>query len=175
MCLLAIAAIDAAGGIFPCDLSAEENWRRKKRSRQAEILEKTILEGDLVISHERNGWTSAQLALEYLRWLNHCNRGKLITLLLDVFASHRCGEAKELASQLNIKLEFVPAGLTGEYQPLDRRIFGDLESCTRSRFDRFYIDEDTKLTIQGSVSVMLDAWTSIGQDEIHDAWDRETH
>jgi hypothetical protein len=86
-----------------------------------------------------------------------------------VFASHRWSEAKELASQLNIRFEFVRAGLTGDHQPFDRRIFGNLKSRMRRRFDRLWIDEDNAPAIQDSIAMILDAWKSIGQNEILDA------
>jgi hypothetical protein len=123
MCLTAIAAIDVAGGKLSLWIICRGTTAQcEKRYREAETLEKAIREGDLVVLHEEHRWTSAQLARKYLRWLNRRYREKPSALLGDVFAYHRCGEAKELASQLNIRLEFVPVGLTGKYQPLDRRI-----------------------------------------------------
>jgi hypothetical protein len=87
-------------------------------------VQTTVRQGELVLSHEENRWTITQLACKYLRWLNRWYRGKPIALLWDLFAAQRCSEAKELAPQLNIRLDFIPARATGEYQPLDRRIFG---------------------------------------------------
>jgi hypothetical protein len=126
----------------------------------------------LVLSHEENGWTTVPLACEYLRWLNRWYRGKPIALLWDLFGPHGCSEAKELTPQLNIKLEFISAGATGEYQPLDRRIFGNLKSRTKSRFDRLWIVQEHEPTMQDSIAMMFDAWKSIGQDEVLDAWDQ---
>jgi hypothetical protein len=127
---------------------------------------------DLVLSHQENGWTSAQLGCEYLRWLHRYYRGKPIALLWDLFAAHPCSEAKEPAPQLNIRLEFIPAGATGDYQPFDRRVFGNLKSRTRSRFDELWIELDREPTMQDSIAMMLAAWKSLGQDEVLDAWDQ---
>jgi hypothetical protein len=80
--------------------------------------------------------------------LNQWYRGKPIALWWDLFAAHRCSETKELPPQLNIRLEFMPAGATGEYQPLDRKIFGTLKSRARSWFDRLWIVQEHEPTMQ---------------------------
>jgi hypothetical protein len=89
-----------------------------------------------------------------------------------LFTAHRCSEAKELARQFNIRLEFIPAGATGEYQPLDRMIFGNLKSRTGIRFDRLWIVQKHEPAMQDSIAMMFDAWKSIGQNEVLDAWDQ---
>jgi hypothetical protein len=54
--------------------------RCERRYRQDEGLQKAVRQSDLVLSHKENGWTTAQLASEYLRWLNQWYRGKPIAL-----------------------------------------------------------------------------------------------
>jgi hypothetical protein len=136
ICLTAIATIDAAGGKLPMWIIYQSKTERcERRYRKDEGLRTVVRQSDFVLSHEESGWTTAQMACQYLQWLNRWYRGKPITLLWDLSAFYRCSEAQELAPQLNIRLEFIPAGATGDYQPLDRRIFGNLKSRTRSRFD----------------------------------------
>jgi hypothetical protein len=172
MCLTAIAAIDAAGGKLPIWIVCRgKTTRCEKKFDDHEDLKRAIRQGELVLSHEANGWTTGQLACEYLRWLNQAYRGQPIALLWDIFAAHRCAEAKALAPELNIELEFIPAGMTGDCQPLDRRIFGNLKSRARSRFDRLWIAEEHEPSMPDSVALLLEAWKSIGQDEVLDAWE----
>jgi hypothetical protein len=91
--------------------------------------------------------------------------------LWHIFAAHRCNEVKKLAPELKIELEFSPPGMSGHCQPLDPRVFGSLKARARSRFGRFCIDQNGGPTMQDPVVMMDDAWKSISQDEILDAWD----
>jgi hypothetical protein len=61
--------------------------------------------------------------------------------------------------------------MTGYCQPLDRRVVENLKARARRRFDQLCIDQNGDPTMQDSVAMMVDAWKSIGQDEILDAWD----
>ena len=76
------------------------------------------------ITHSQSGWTTAQVMQEYLVWLWDRMGKKLFCLILDVFEAHRDDSVKELAEDLGIQLIYVPACGTGEFQPLDRRLFG---------------------------------------------------
>jgi hypothetical protein len=174
-CLTAIAAIDAAGGKLPLWILAHGTTPRcETRYRNHAAIQTAIAGGDLVLSHQRNGWSDAVIMGQYLRWLRTLYKGPgrrppRIALVWDVWASHRCQETKDLASLLQIELEFIPPGMTGECQPLDRRIFGNLKSRTRSRFDHMYCRGQDP-TMEDSVAMLVDAWKSIGQEEVLDAW-----
>jgi hypothetical protein len=82
MCLTAIAAIDVAGGKLPMWIICRSKTERcERRYRYDDGLQLAVRQGELVLSQEENGSTTAQLAGEYLRWLNRWYRGKPITLL----------------------------------------------------------------------------------------------
>jgi hypothetical protein len=108
------------------------------------------------LSHEHSGRTTRTFACQYLHWLHRYSRGQSITLLWDVFAAHSCVEAKKLAPELKIEIEFIPPGMTRDYQPLGRRVFGHLKVRARHRFVRFCIDQNGDRTIQNSVAMMVD-------------------
>jgi hypothetical protein len=175
-CLTAIAAITAAGEKLPLWILARgKTTRCEARYRSHDAVQAAIRRGDLVLSHQRNGWSNAAIAAEYLQWLRRRygrqgRRPRRIVLLWDIFGSHRCQETKDLANLLQIQLEFIPPGMTGECQPLDRRIFGNLKSRARSRFARMCCQEGEGPTMEDSVAMLVDAWKSIGQDEVLDAW-----
>jgi hypothetical protein len=175
MCLTAIAAIDAAGGKLPIWILCHGKTARcERRYRANSALEKAIKQGKLFLSHEDNGWTTAQVASEWLNWLKSRFPSDPVVLLWDVFTSHRCEATKALAKELNIRLEFIPPGATGNCQPLDRRIFGSLKSRARERFDALWA-QDHEPTMQDSVAMLLDAWRSIDQFEVLSAWETVTH
>lgn len=171
MCLTAIAAIDAAGGKLPMWILARGTTTRcERRYRNDDILRAAVNEGRLIVSHQVNGWTDAAVAGEYLRWLRGRYGSDELVLIWDVFISHRCDEVKTLAEELGIRLEFIPPGATGNCQPLDRRIFGNLKSRARARFDAFWaIDHDPSM--EDSIAMMLESWASIDQFEVLDAFE----
>jgi hypothetical protein len=169
-CLTAVAAVDAAGGKLPLwILCRGKTTRCETRYRTHDGIDRAVNQGKLVVSHQVNGWCNATIAAEYLRWLRSRYGRLKIVLLWDIWGAHRSKETKELARQLNIQLEFIPAGQTGECQPLDRRLFGNLKSRARSRFDQMCSRREDP-TMQDSVAMLVDAWNSIGQDEVLDAW-----
>jgi hypothetical protein len=137
MCLTAIASVDAAGGKFPLwVLWKSKTERCEERYRDDPRLQEYIRRGDLVLTHQPNGWTSALLASGYLHWLrSRIQRGPIV-VLWNLFSAHREQGVKERAQELGIELVFIPAGMTGKHRPLDRRLFGSLKARTRARFAR---------------------------------------
>ena len=55
--------------------------------------------------------------------------------MLDVYGAHIPDNVRALASQLGINLIFVPACKTGELQPLDVGVFGNLQAMTDASWD----------------------------------------
>ena len=69
-------------------------------------------------------------------------------------------------------LESIPAGLTDEYQPLDRRIYGSLKARARQRFDLYMRKHGAdSIDFEVAIEILLDAWKSITEDEVRHAWD----
>ena len=133
-----------------------------------------IGQGQLVVSHEDNGWTNARVACDYLQWLRSRFPPGLVVLVWDVFTSHRCEETRARAEGLGIRLEFIPPGATSDCQPLDRRLVGSLKSRARARFEALWArGRDT--TMADPIAMLLDAWRSIDQFEVLRAWEMATH
>ena len=65
-------------------------------------------------------------------------------VILDVFAAHRTDKVKELYSEHNISLEFVPVNCTDVLQPLDLSCNGDFKSYLKGLFSTWYADEVSK-------------------------------
>jgi hypothetical protein len=115
MFLTAIAAIDAAGGKLPLWILASGKMARcEPRYRTRSALETAIHVGELVVSHEENGWTDTNVACDYLRWLKSGYPSGLVVLVWDVFTSHGWEQTKAQPKALGIRLEPIPAGATGE-------------------------------------------------------------
>jgi hypothetical protein len=169
--LTAIACIDAAGGKLPIwVLCRGKTAKCEERYRSDEELQGSIRRGELILSHEINAWTNIDVACEYRRWVRSRFSRDPIVVVWDLDTAHRSATVQALALELGIRLEFIPSGMTGELQPLDRRIFGNLKARARRRFDDQWV-KDHDMDMQRSVQILVDAWRSISQDEIRDAWD----
>jgi hypothetical protein len=86
----------------------------------------------------------------------------------DLFAAHQSVVVQELAQELGLRLELIPGKMTTQLQPLDCRIFGNLNSLARRRLHEWR--HDPEFDTQGSIQILVHAWRSISQDEIMDAW-----
>ena len=68
-------------------------------------------------------------------------------------------------------LETIPAGLTDEYQPLDRRIYGSLKARAKARYDvwlRRHTMEEMDWDV--AVEILMDAWASVTEKDVKSAW-----
>jgi hypothetical protein len=116
-----LTAIDAAEGKLPAWILCHGKTVRYEQQYQSDVcLNEATRRRELV----------AEVACDYFRWLRARFSNRPIVLLWDVFTVHRCRDAMSLARELNIAIEFVPPRMTGECQPLDRRILGNLKSRT---------------------------------------------
>ncbi|VDI47973.1 vacuolar protein sorting-associated protein 8 [Mytilus galloprovincialis] len=67
--------------------------------------------------------------------------------IFDVFRAHRCQEVLDALSKARIQHVFVPAGCTGELQPMDLSVNGELKAAMKNEFMNWYADmvaEDLK-------------------------------
>jgi hypothetical protein len=169
-CITAIATIDAAGRKLPLWAIAKGKTERSER-RMREHCRAEIAREDLIVSHQESGWTGRDVALQFLHWLADRYR-RPIVLVWDLFSAHRDREVQETAGRLGIRLIFIPPGLTGECQPLDRRVFGNLKQRARRRFDNEVLQGRSERFCLGSaLRLLVEVWRLITQDEILGAWD----
>ena len=94
---------------------------------------------------------------------------------LMFYPSHKTDEIKNYAANNGLDLNFIPAGQTGEWQPLDYRIFGSLKQRARAAFDRSdVVTKNNKGAIvinwATAVEILVKCWDEIPQDEVINAW-----
>jgi hypothetical protein len=127
----------------------------------------------LVFTHQENGWTNRIVASRYMDWLSDLVKGQRPCLPWDCFSPHRDNLVKSRAEGKRITLEFISAGLTEEWQPLDLRIFGSLKMQARGLFDDEWTrDDSVEFTVAKAIQLLLRAWESIMQEEILEAWNK---
>lgn len=74
----------------------------------------------------------------------------------------------------------VPEGQTGQWQPLDFRIFGDLKARAKALFDIRYAQSDVPYTMlqtseikwEDSMEILLLCWNEISEENVRNAWSR---
>jgi hypothetical protein len=124
-----------------------------------------------VLTYHENGWADRIVANRYLDWLSDLAERQHLCLVWDCFSAHRDDLVKSRAEGKDITLEFIPAGLTDEWQPLDLRIFGSLKMQARALFDDEWIrDDSVELIVAKAIQLLFRAWESITQEEILEAW-----
>jgi hypothetical protein len=127
---------------------------------------------DVIIQHTPSGWTNDDMMVQYINWLSGNCQGEPLMLVLDVYKAHRTQKLRERARELNIELLFVPAGGTSLYQPLDRRVFGELKSRARHAF--FQLAGQTGVqgaTPEQAVTILTTCWAAISPENVRRAWE----
>lgn len=148
-----------------------------KKFTEDDRISKAIRYHKLVITHSPNGWSDADVARQYIAWLHERNDGEPKYLIWDIYSAHRAEEVKDFAIQNDVSLGFVPSGQTGEWQPLDYRIFGSLKQRAKERFDAAVAaalvrGEEYQPSFNDALIMLLEVWLLIDQEEILNAWQR---
>jgi hypothetical protein len=170
--LTMIGTISAAGDKLPPWVICKGKTKRCEKVMRTDFAEE-IANKQLFITHSPQGWVDQDVALQYVAWLrrNAGITGPLV-LVWDVFASHRDKMVVASAFEDGIQLLFVPAGQTGDWQPLDKRVFGELKGKMNERFDDDHIkDPNVEESPRKAVRYMLDTWKRITQQHVLKAWD----
>ena len=171
--LTVLASITATGRKLPLLILAKGKTTRCENTQiPADI-------GNNFKFHSPSGWSTKEVMQHYLQLLRDQYppaapgaQAPRLHLIFDMYSSHRDAEVRELASRLNIEVYFIPPGLTDEFQPLDRRVFGCLKAGGKAAFRVLYRkDPGQKFTTQSAVSCLVKAWTHLSDKVISDAWD----
>ena len=132
----------------------------------------------LIVVQSLSGWvdnpTAAWVLKEAKAWVQRTVRHRAgtevpVTVVWDVYSSHRSAETRQVAQELGVNLRFIPAGKTDALQQLARKIFGELKARAR----RMAIDEgmkqgETQVKMTDALRHFLAAWESISPENI--AW-----
>jgi hypothetical protein len=106
-----------------------------------------------------------------------------ITLIWDSFTAHKDVRIIEVANSLNIDIILIPSGMTDTYQPLDRRIFGNLKMRAKGRWTQMFEtpanlrrsprrcpENANDIDVPLALEIMVESWLSIPQDQVLKAW-----
>ena len=160
----ALGAISAAGDKLPLWVLAKGKTRRCEH--------KFGNHQDILIRHTESGWATERIITSYIEWLaREVAHGSPSILVLDVYPSHRTDLVVDTAAANDVELLFVPAGATGRFQPLDRRVFGELKARARAEFGRaMWRAGAAEVDYDESLRILARCWASIPTENIRQAW-----
>jgi hypothetical protein len=110
----------------------------------------------VILQHAVSGWATENLISNYIEWLHReIAQGYPAALILDVYSTHRTDLVFQTATANDVELLFVPAGATGRFHPMDRRIFGELKARARGEFGlRRWLSGRTDIGYDESLAVL---------------------
>jgi hypothetical protein len=137
-------------------------------------LKKYNLNEDKILgTYSNNGWVNNGIMRIILEQIFINTNGNASVLLLDQFPVHVDDFVKDEAIKRNIKLIFVPKGLTSKYQPLDVLINGILKQKAKKLWRHEIIkNPDMKITNADAVKHFLIAKEDITSEIIKKSFDK---
>lgn len=116
-------------------------------------------------NHSESGWINDELFQDYLMHLReYFPDDDELHLILDIYKAHLTDNVKAMAEALNIKLHFIPAGMTDLYQPLDRNIFGPFKAIARRLFrEHNYLGEPIEISTTDACKRIICAWEKVSE------------
>ena len=125
-----------------------------------------------LVAHSESGWSTVDTFSQFLMSVRErFPDDEPVYLLLDLYSVHRSEEIKQLAESLMIRLIFIPPGMTDQYQPLDRRVFGVLKQYMRLLWRREYMtDPSQRFSKRKAVQLLVPAWERISTQIIRCGW-----
>lgn len=123
-------------------------------------------------NHSESGWINDELFQDYLMHLReYFPDDDELHLILDIYKAHLTDNVKAMAKALNIKLHFIPAGMTDLYQPLDRNIFGPFKAIARCLFrEHNQLGEPIEISTTDVCKHIICAWEKVSNETIGKAW-----
>jgi hypothetical protein len=83
---------------------------------------------------------------------------------MDSCSAHRCAAVKAVAEELRIKVHFIPPGLTGLLQPLDRSVFGAVKAEYRAIYgDDMSQRQDKRVSKADFAAFAILAWELVSE------------
>ena len=127
-----------------------------------------------MICHSPNGWSTANLMKSYVKWLSERNQGRKCHLIWDLHSSHRDAEVKAYSVEKGINLQYVPAGQTGFWQPLDKGLFGAVKARAKSEFDKLVLQSgagsEADIDIFDALHILHRIWKEIPSSDVSSCW-----
>jgi hypothetical protein len=158
------AAVTASGTKLPLHILANGKTDVVQQSQLGDTH-------DCWVDHSETGWQNTDTFCTYLLNLREFMGPGPIALVLDCYAAHRNDTVKVFARNLGIDLYFIPPGMTDEFQPLDRSVFGVVKSHAKRLFrGRYHDDPYAKRDKKIAVQDLIWSWHRLDPEIVRDGW-----
>jgi hypothetical protein len=120
----------------------------------------------------QNSWMDTTIMLKDLCWLHEASNDEVCALVMDSFGAHFPLEVGVLARCLEIELIPVPKGLTGQWQPLDRKCFGPLKRISQRLWkEKSLANPGMEWNHIEAAKLLEEAWALLSSETVVAAWD----
>jgi hypothetical protein len=164
-----MATISFGGKKLPLYILAKGKTARCEASQLGEL-------GEHVCDHSPTGWMTENTMVRYLGWLreelNRIRGGEeTYDLIMDIYPVHVMESVRLQARLLGFRVHFIPSGLTDQYQPLDRSVFGCLKSTARAEYLKLVREEPLrKIAREDAVIILRRSWDKLSSAALEEAW-----
>jgi hypothetical protein len=165
-----VAAITAARTKLPLYLIVKGKTEAVEQSHFGDVAHHRTADSN-------SGWQTTETFQEWLTWLRDIyDDGEPIWLVLDCYAVHRQLDMRQHAEELGIHLVFVPSGLTDQFQPLDRFVFGAMKGMCRYLY-RVHCQSvpPQPMGRQLATGFLIRAWEQVSPQVLDEAWSLYNH
>lgn len=139
---------------------------------------------DWDVYHSVNHWSNEDTMLHYIEnvlvpYVTQTRKSlglpesQRALAIFDVFAAHRVERVLQALEDANIAVQFVPAGCTGELQPLDKSINEPFKRELKMCFTEWYADK-VKVALDQKSDSDVDLRSSV-MKEVHSNWLIKVH
>lgn len=123
-----------------------------KKGKTPACLKKIILPPNFTGCYSDNGWVNCGIMKILFENIFEFTNGTNAVLLLDKYPVHMTEYVQNLAISMNIKLIYIPTGLTGKHQPLDVKINGTIKAYAKKIWKNENVNHpDKKLTFNDAL------------------------
>ena len=162
-----LATVTASGRKLPLTV-----FVAGKTDRSCKKFSSIITDAVFIETGVKSGWCNDNAFLRYLIVvILEYSGGLPVVLVFDKFPPHITPFVKESAADLNIHIVEVPAGQTGELQPLDVGVFGPIKQIVKKMWT-----SEHKHALEGvdspqsTISRHITAFNAISAQTIRKAW-----
>lgn len=154
------------------EVAEAEKQKAAQLSQRQEDLQEEIRTIRSVSDHSEPGWQTAATLGRWLAWLRSLSDdGEPVCPVLDCYSVHRTEAMRSYAESIRIHLVFIPPGLTDEFQPLDRFVFGAMKAAFRRLSERHcQSDPFCVMTKKIAAAFLIRAWEGVGTQVLEGAW-----
>jgi hypothetical protein len=114
-----------------------------------------------IMTYTESGWYNSETVKTVLEKISDYSKEKPSLLILDSYKAHLTSEVRSTAEALNIKLLFVPKGMTADLQPLDYKFNGPFKNKMKHYWFNNNYNEDPNNIEEHMCKTVIETFNSL--------------